>query len=72
MTGPLQSECARSACSQPAQKTYTGPNGNQLRVCRDCYATLVTRHPSLSGTTDPDVLDEVDTFTMKSRDNGSS
>lgn len=64
----LQQNCGRKRCTQPAQKTYTGPNGNQIRVCEDCYAELVTRHPPMSRTTDPDVLDDVDTFTMKSRD----
>lgn len=35
-------ECDRPGCITLPSKTYTGPNGNELSLCRECYYSLVT------------------------------
>lgn len=34
--------CAKPTCRMPPSKTYEGPNGNTIEVCRKCYWRLVT------------------------------
>jgi len=35
-------ECGRPNCNRAAEKPYTGPNGNELELCPECYFRQVT------------------------------
>lgn len=53
-------------------KTYTGPHGNQLKVCEKCYAKLVTGELGGNVLDDPPVLDDPETYTTQSESTDDS
>ena len=56
--GVTQPDCEKPHCSSVSAKTYTGPNGNELRLCEACYYSLVTEHSTPSLSAGGDILEQ--------------
>jgi len=47
MTALGQQSCQRPPCPNVAQRTYTGPHGNELKLCESCYYNMVQSGKSI-------------------------
>ena len=65
-----QDDCGRPTCKRPPEKTYTGPHGNRIKLCKKCYYNAVVRGrtSSLGGITNTNLDNPINGSALSDED----